>query len=153
MSNKPSEKESHNLTSRLRHHPLVALREEMDDLLSRFWPGEESWMPGRLSPSMDVAETDTTVEVRLDLPGIDPKDVDIRLSGNKLTISGERKEEKEEKGRTFHRVERRTGSFTRSMTLPCAVDEETVSANYKDGVLLVSLPKAEEAKSRKIDVK
>jgi HSP20 family protein len=70
-----------------------------------------------------------------------------------LTVAGERKEEKEEKGKTFHRVERLYGNFSRSVTLPCSVNEEEVAAEYKDGVLTIKLPKAEEAKAHKIKVK
>jgi HSP20 family protein len=126
----------------------------MDDLLSRFWGDEgEGWLAGRMAPSADLSETDTAIEVRVDLPGIKPSEIDIQLSGNVLTVSGERKEEKEEKGRTFHRVERRTGSFSRSITLPCAVQEQEVAAEYRDGVLAITLPKEEGAKARKIKVK
>lgn len=89
----------------------------------------------------------------MDLPGIDPEQIDISISGNVLTIRGERKEEKEEKGRTWHRVERRKGSFSRSLTLPCAVTEDEAAAEYKDGVLLVTVSKCEEARSHKVRVK
>ena len=85
-------------------------------------------------PALDLSETDTAIEVRMDLPGITAKDIDIQVSGNVLTVSGQRKEEKEEKGKTFHRVERRYGSFSRSVTLPCAVEESEVAAEYHDGV-------------------
>jgi HSP20 family protein len=89
----------------------------------------------------------------VDLPGVKPDDIDIRLSGNTLRLHGERKEEQQEKGRTFHRIERRRGNCSRSITLPCAVVEDEVAAEYNDGVLTVTLPKCEEAKSRKIEVK
>jgi HSP20 family protein len=89
----------------------------------------------------------------MDLPGIKPEEIDIQLSNNVLTISGQREESKQEKGETFHRVERRSGSFSRSVTLPCAVAEDRVDARYTDGVLSVTLPKTDEAKSRKIKIK
>ena len=89
----------------------------------------------------------------MDIPGMEAKDIDIQVNGHLLTISGERKEEKEEKGKTYHRIERRSGSFSRSVTLPCPVKEEAVDAQYKNGILMVKLPKAEEAKSKKIAVK
>jgi HSP20 family protein len=126
----------------------------MEDLFSRAF-GEEGglWPSERIVPSLDLAETDGTIEVRMDIPGMEAKDIDIQVNGNLLTISGERKEEKVEKGKTYHRIERRTGSFSRSVTLPCPVKDEAVDAQYKSGILTVKLPKTEEAKSKKITVK
>lgn len=135
-----------------RRGPLTSLREEMAELLSQFWPEEgDGW--GRMLPSIDVAETDQCLEVRMDVPGLKPADIDVQLSGGVLTVRGERKEEKEEKGKMFHRLERRVGSFSRSVTLPCSVKEDKVEAEYHDGVLTVTMQKTEEAKSRKIKVK
>jgi HSP20 family protein len=125
----------------------------MDDLLSRFLGGDDGWFSGRMSPMVDLSETDNAIELAVDLPGVDPDQVDIHLAGNALTIRGERKQEKEEKGRTYHRVERRKGSFARSITLPCAVVEDEVAAEYKDGVLTITLPKCQEARVRRIDIK
>ena len=104
-------------------------------------------------PSLDLSETPTTIEVRMDVPGIKAEEIDIQLANGVLTVSGERKEEKEEKGKTFHRVERHYGSFSRSVTLPSTVAEDKVDAQYHDGVLTVTLQKTEEAKSKKIKVK
>ena len=106
-----------------------------------------------LAAPMDLSETDGALQIRLDLPGVDPKDIDIQVSGNQLTIAGERNEKQEEKRETFHRIERRAGRFSRSVTLPCAVDEETIDANYHDGVLKISVPKSEDCKARRIEVK
>ena len=106
----------------------------------------------RLSPHFDLSETDNALEIRMDAPGLKPADIDIQVSGNVLTLSGERKEEQEERGRTFHRVERRSGSFSRSVMLPCTVQEDKIEAKYADGVLAVVLPKTEAARSRKIKV-
>jgi HSP20 family protein len=126
----------------------------MEDLMSKlFGEHEEIWPFGRISPSLDLAETDHAIEARLDLPGVDPKEIDIQINANMLTVSGQRKEEKEEKGKTYHRVERRAGSFSRSVSLPCPVKEEAVEAKCGDGVLTITMPKTEEAKSRKIAVK
>ena len=137
-----------------RRGPLESIREEMQDLLSRtFGEDLEMWPADRIVPSMDVAETDGAVEVRMDIPGVEAKDIDIQVNGNVLTVSGERKEEREEKGKTYHRVERRVGTFSRSITLPCPVKEDAVDAQYKHGILTVKLPKTEEAKARKITVK
>jgi HSP20 family protein len=102
---------------------------------------------------LDLSETDTAVETKMDLPGVKPEEIEIQLNGNVLTVSGERKEEQEEKGKTYHRLERRVGNFSRSMTLPCPVEEDEVAASYKDGVLSITLPKTDEAKTRKIKIK
>lgn len=144
---------SRSLTSATRHHPLVSLRDEMDDLLSRFFGGQDGWFSGRMFLFADVVETDTAFEVTFDLPGVDPDKLDIHVSGSSLTVRGERIEESEGNGRVSHRVERRKGGFSRTLTLPCAVADEEVVAEYKDGVLTITLPKCEEARSRKIVVK
>jgi HSP20 family protein len=131
---------------------MTTVREEMEDLMTRAF-GEEGWLFGRVAPLMDVAETDGVVEVRLDVPGVEPKEIDIQLNGNVLTVSGRRKEEKEEKEKAYHRTERRFGSFSRSITLPCPVKEEAIEAKYHEGVLTITMPKTEEAKGKKIAVK
>ena len=134
--------------------PFMALRQEMNDLRTRFMGDEdEGWFAGSMAPALDLSETDTAIDVRMDLPGIIAKDIDIQVNGNVLTVSGERKEEKEEKGKTFHRVERHYGNFSRSVTLPCTIAESEVAAEYKDGVLTIKLPKTEESKAHKIKVK
>ena len=128
--------------------------EEMEKFIGRLWEdGEDGWFIGHNVPSVDISETDAAVEAKVDLPGVDPKEIDIQLNGNVLTISGERKEEKEDKGKTYHRVERRSGSFSRSLSLPCPVEEDEVAAEFHEGVLTVTLPKTEDAKTRKIAVK
>jgi HSP20 family protein len=124
----------------------------MAELFSRaFGEREETGVWTELLP-LDLSETDQTFEVRLDVPGVNPKEIDIQLNANVLTISGERSEEKEEKGKTYHFVERSFGSFSRSVSLPSPVKEDAIEARYKDGVLTVTLPKTEEAKSRKIAI-
>lgn len=133
---------------------LPSLRDEMEGLLSRIWEDEpDGWFSGALKPSVDLSETEKAVEVRMDLPGVKRKEIDIQINNNLLTVSGEREVEKEEKGKTYHRVERRTGRFSRSFALPCAVAEDRVSAEYKDGILTITMPKTEEAQARKIEVK
>ena len=140
------------LVTQFRQHPLATLREEVDDLMSRL-VGEDGWLSGRLVPLLDLSETDTAIGVTMDLPGVNPDEIDIHVSGNTLCVRGESKEEKEEKGRRFHRVERSRGAFSRTVTLPCAVVEDEVAAEYTDGVLTITLPKCEEAKTRRIPVK
>ena len=137
-----------------RRGPLESIREEMQDLISRTF-GEEGdlWSVDRITPSLDLAEADNALEVRMDIPGMEAKDIDIQVNANVLTVSGERKEEREDKGKTYHRVERRVGAFSRSVTLPCPVKEDAVDAQYKNGILTIKLPKTEEAKARKITVK
>ena len=154
MSTAVAKREPRSVGTWFRRGSLGNLREEMEKLVSRAF-GEEVglWPTDRIVPSLDMAETDSNVEVRMDIPGMDAKDIDIQVNGNLLTISGERKEEREEKGKTFHRIERRVGSFSRSLTLPCQVKEDAVDAQYKNGLLTVKLPKTEEAKSKKITVK
>jgi HSP20 family protein len=134
--------------------PFTSLQEEMNELRTRLLgDGGEGWFAGAMVPALDMSESDSSIDVRMDLPGITAKDIDIQVSGNVLTVTGKREEEKEEKGKTFHRVERRYGDFSRSVTLPCAVDEDKVAAEYRDGVLSIKLPKTEESKAHKIKVK
>jgi HSP20 family protein len=131
-----------------------SLREEIDDLFSNFLSeAGDGWPMGKALPPLDLTETESTVEVRVDVPGIKPGELDIQLTGNTLTISGERKEEFEDKGRTVYRAERRVGSFSRSITLPCAVKEDHVDAQYREGVLTITLQKTDEAKTRKIKIR
>lgn len=108
---------------------------------------------GDLMPAFDISEADDHIVVRADLPGIDAKDLDINLSGNVLSISGEKKKEQEQKDENYYSIERRFGSFCRTFTLPSEVKEEGVEATYKDGVLRLKIPKEESAKRKKIEVK
>ena len=138
--------------------PFSMLRQEMNDLFSNFW-GTSGNGNGNLAlrtvmaPALDVSEKDNSFEIHVDIPGIESKDVDVQVLGNTVTISGSRKEEKEEKGKTFHRIERSSGSFSRTVTLPCEVNEKEVAAEYTSGVLSVILPKSESAKPKKVAVK
>jgi len=109
-------------------------------------------LTGNFVPPVDVYEDENSIQVRLEVPGIDEKDIDIRLENNVLTVRGERKFEKEEKEENFHRVERRYGSFTRSFTLPSTVNSEDVQADYDKGVLKIRLAKRAEAKPKQIKV-
>jgi HSP20 family protein len=134
--------------------PLGSLRDEIDEMVGRLWaPDEEGHSIFAGTPSLDLSESDKDVSVKVDLPGVEADEIDIQLNANVLTISGDREEEKEDKGRTYHRVERRSGSFSRSVALPCVVEESEVAAEFHDGTLTVTLPKSEAARSRKIQVK
>jgi len=133
---------------------LTSLREEMNDLLSRFWSHtSEPFGLAEWSPALDVSETDDAVLVHAEIPGIDPKELDIAVVGNTLTLRGEKKSETEQEGTNYHRVERRYGAFTRSLRLPAAVDAEHVTAKAAAGVLEIRLPKREEAKAKRIEIK
>lgn len=138
---------------------LTEFRREVDDLFNHFF-GSSGWLPvpnlGRgFTPALDVSETDEDLLIKAELPGVDPKEIEVNLSGTTLTVKGEKKEEREEKTENMHRIERSYGSFSRSITLPCEVKEDKIEANFKNGVLNLKLPKAETNKKRsiKIDVK
>jgi len=128
---------------------------EMANLMDRFFGAEERWGDGprEFNPRTDFAETDDAYEVSVELPGMKAEDFNVEFRDGGLWVSGERKEMTEEKGKTFHRVERHFGHFQRMIPLPGAVDEDNVDATYKDGVLTVRVPKTEAAKPKQISVK
>ncbi len=113
---------------------------------------DESLTTSSFAPAVDVYEDEHNVTLKIEVPGIDEKDIDVRLENNTLTVHGERKIEKEEKEENYRRVERNYGSFTRTFTLPTTVDSEKVSATYDKGVLKIALPKKAEAKPKQIKV-
>jgi HSP20 family protein len=139
---------------------LTTLQDRMNRLFQDTWtnPGRtaaqegEALLSGSFVPPVDVYEDDHNITLKMEVPGIDQKDIDIRLENNVLSVCGERKPEKEEKEENFQRVERRYGAFTRSFTLPNTVDTENVSADYENGVLKVSLSKRAEAKPKQIKI-
>lgn len=133
--------------------PFGMFRQEMDDLFSRFGFEPENWPTFEHAPALDLSETENAVEVKMDAPGLKPEEIEIQVRGNLLTITGNKQEEREEKGKQFHRVERRQGSFSRSVTLPCEVVGSKAAAEYKDGVLNLTLPKTEPVQAQKIAVK
>jgi len=114
---------------------------------------DEDWgLGGSWAPAVDIFEHDGDIVLKAELPGVDPKDVDIRVENNVLSLRGERKVESEVKREQYHRVERAYGSFSRSFTLPSVVDTEKIKADYTDGVLKVTLPQKEEAKPKQISI-
>jgi len=113
---------------------------------------EEALTTTTLAPPVDIYEDEHNFMLKIEVPGIDEKDIDVRIEGNTLTVHGERKLEKEEKEENFRRVERHYGSFTRSFTLPGSIDPGQVSADYDKGVLKIKLPKKAEAKPKQIKV-
>jgi len=130
---------------------LNTMRRELDRIMDRFFESDRI-TEGMWLPEVDVSETPDEVVVKADVPGINEKDLSVTLSSDNLIIKGERKEEKEEKGKHFHRVERSYGSFQRSITLPVAVDTSKVNATYTNGVLEVHLPKTAESKPKEIKI-
>ncbi|MEO0073937.1 MAG: Hsp20/alpha crystallin family protein [candidate division WOR-3 bacterium] len=132
---------------------VASLREDMDRLFDSMigrWPRERTetlW-----APALDIEETKDEIIVRAELPGMKKEDIKVTLSGDTLSITGERKRESEEKGRTFYRVERAYGKFQRSVVLPAEVDGSKVKASYKAGVLELVMPKTEKEKAHEIQI-
>lgn len=120
-----------------------------DDAVSRLLEpsAQRPW-----APAVDIVETPDALVLKADLPEVDAKNVDVRMENGTLTLKGERKFEDEQKGRAYHRIERGYGSFMRAFSLPDTVDGENVKAEYKNGVLTITLPKKEVAKPRQIKV-
>ena len=134
---------------------------EMEDVFDRYskalsWPrlgGSEIMTGGDWAPRVDIAETEKEFIIKAEVPEVKKEEVKISVDNGILSIRGERKQEKEEKGKKFHRVERYYGSFTRSFTLPDNVDETKIEASFKDGMLNIQIPKSEKSKPKAIDVK
>lgn len=136
---------------------LEQMQREMDDVFRRFF-GESALAESETNglgwaPQVDIEETDKEMVVKADLPGVDPKDIEISLSENTLTLRGEKKEEKEEKDKNYHRVERFAGQFYRRIPLPAQADPEKIEASTANGVVTVTVPKKAEAQAKKITVK
>jgi HSP20 family protein len=133
---------------------LATLQDRMNRLFQETASTGETSLTnsGAFIPPVDVYEDEHGLRLKLEVPGIDEKDLDVRIENNVLTVKGERKFEKEEKEENFRRVERRYGSFVRSFTLPNTIDSEKVSAEYKNGVLTLQLGKKAEAKPKQIKV-
>jgi HSP20 family protein len=132
------------------------LRREMDRLWDEFFgPGRRAFRPlePEWAPAIDVSETADKVVVKAEVPGIEAKDIDISLSGDILTIKGEKKSERQEKKENYHLVERSYGSFSRSLKLPVGVKVDKVEAKYEKGVLTITCPKKEEVKPKAIEIK
>jgi HSP20 family protein len=137
-----------------REGSLMSLRSGLDRLFDDFFRGWEvtPWVEKEWYPSLDVSETEGEVIVKAEIPGMDPRDLDITLSDDALSIRGEKKEETEEKKKNYHRKETRYGSFSRTVQLPALVDTEKTKADYDKGVLTITAPKKEGKKTKKIEV-
>ena len=132
---------------------LATLQDRVNRLFQESSYGrQEDLDRSAFAPPVDIYENEHNIVLKMEVPGVEQKDIDIRLENQTLTVRGERKFEKEEKEENFHRIERRYGSFVRSFTLPNTVDTENVNAEYEAGVLKISLAKRAEAKPKQIKV-
>ena len=137
---------------------LVTVQDRMNRIFEEAFRGaprgtEEEWaLGGAWAPAVDIYEHEGNLVLKAELPGIDPKDVDVQVENNVLTLRGERKFDSEVKREEYHRVERAYGTFSRSFTLPNVIDTAKIQAEFKDGVLRVTLPQREEAKPKQISI-
>ncbi len=135
---------------------MSSLQERMNRLMSDFrtrtpWT-EEEMAQGAWVPAVDIYETKDSIVLNVELPGVTKEEISLEVKDNTLTLRGEKKMEKDVKEESYHRMERTYGSFMRAFTLPSTVQQEKVKARFKDGILEVSIPKAEEAKPKQIKV-
>ncbi len=137
---------------------LVTIQDRMNRIFEDAFRGghavsqDDGARGGSWAPSLDIYEQEGNLVLKAELPGLDPKDVDVRVENNVLTLRGERKLDREVKQESYHRVERSYGSFSRSFTLPRVVDTDKIKAEFKDGVLRLVLPKKEGAKPKQIAI-
>jgi len=135
---------------------MSSLQERMNRLVSDFRTrspfGEEEMAQGAWIPAVDIYETKESIVLNVELPGVTKEDIALEVKDSTLTIKGEKKLEKNVKEENFHRLERSYGSFTRAFTLPSTVQQDKVKAKFRDGILEIMLPKAEEAKPKQIKV-
>jgi HSP20 family protein len=134
---------------------VLGIQREINRMFDSFFrgPEEDGLQTTSWNPLVDVTENDHAYLLNIELPGVSRNDVKIVVQDNQLTIRGEKKQEKESNNSNYHRVERSYGSFQRTFTLPTTVRAEKIEANYNDGVLTITVPKAEEAKAKEIEVK
>lgn len=155
----PLAKRSRDTIRFLEENPLLSLRNNIDRLFDNFFRGFDvspfAATPPMFNPSMDVADSGKEITVTIELPGMNEKDIDVSVTQNSLTVRGEKRDETEEKGSSYHRMERVYGSFTRTIPLPVEVEVDGARANYKKGVLSITIPKTEKAlkEAKKIPVK
>src|SRR6201996_667273 len=131
---------------------VAALQNRVNSLFRDFNEGESSLTTISFIPAVDIYEEEKKIILKLEVPGVPEKDLDVTVENNTLTVKGERKFEKEEKEENFHRIERRYGSFSRAFTLPTTVETENIAAKYENGVLKCELKKKHEAQPKQIKV-
>jgi HSP20 family protein len=144
------------LTPWFAHFPRIAeFEREFPKWMTEFFGPEVGALgrDGKFLPEANMIETDKAVEVTVELPGLKPEEVKVEIKENALWITGEKKEEKEEKGKTFHRIERRAGMFRRVFPLPVEVSEMEIDARFTEGVLKITLPKAQKVAPKQIEIK
>jgi HSP20 family protein len=136
---------------------ILSMQREINRMFDTFFRGglsdETALAPSAWSPAVDIAEHDNEYVVKMEIPGVDKGDVKITMRDGVLTVSGEKKSEKESKGSSYHRVERSYGTFERSFSLPSSVKADNIDAVFKDGILSITLPKSETSKPKQIEVK
>ena len=136
---------------------MLSMQREINKMFDTFFRGgafeDDSSLATAWTPAADIAEHDDSYVVKAELPGLSRDDVKITVQDTILTIRGEKKQEKESKEANYHRVERSYGSFQRSFTLPTSIRNDKIDATFKDGILSITMPKAEEARPKQIDVK
>jgi HSP20 family protein len=131
---------------------LVSLRDDMDRFFETFFGQHPEDREGFWTPILDIEESNGNIVVKAEIPGMEKDEIKVSVRNNMLSISGERKQEIETKDKTFHRIERSYGKFSRTITLPSEVDADKIKAAYKDGVLNIILPKPESMKPKQIEV-
>jgi len=131
---------------------VAALQNRVNSLFRDFNDGESSLTTTNFIPAVDIYEDEKRIVLKLEVPGIPEKDLDVTVENNTLVVKGERKFEKEEREENFHRIERRYGSFSRAFTLPTTVETENIDAKYENGVLKLELKKKPEAQPKQIKV-
>lgn len=151
------------VTQEEQYHHFYSLQREMNKLFDDFFGGMEFSMPqvfeeeqlSQFQPKVDLKETDKDIVLTIEVPGMSQKDIEMSVSDNMLTIAGEKKEEREENVKGYYRMERKYGAFQRSIPLPCEINKEQAEAEFKHGVITVTLPKTKQATSqtRKVDIK
>lgn len=128
------------------------MSKRFSDIMDEFFNDVVNTRKDSFVPGIDISETEEQFLISAELPGMKKEDISVNLENGRLSISGERKFEKEEKGKTFHRVETKYGSFNRSFQLPDNVDEESVKASYENGLLNISIDKAEDKVKKQIEI-
>ena len=134
---------------------LNMLQDRMNRLFDdagRGWRSDEPVSTTTWSPAIDIFETEGEIVVKAELPGMDRKDITVHLENNVLTLRGERRFAKETKEENYHRIERSYGGFSRAFSIPMSVDEQSINADYKDGILNIRLPKKEQAEPKQIKI-
>ncbi len=134
---------------------LLTTQDRVNRLFNETLPqlfGEEGWVSRNWAPPVDIYETDQDLVLKAELPGVDAKDVEVRVEDNTLFLKGQRNIRKEVKEENYHRVERSYGAFSRTFALPSSIDADKVTAEYKDGVLTLTMPKRQEAKPKTIKI-